>query len=236
MTAPLSYLKVSSATALTYKQYQKLRVLSLITATFVLMTSASVLSSDHTNSKSTGVLDAAVNSNVASQNTAAVPSSSSLSMSSSKDFHSSTLAISSSPFEVLSAGMANKQTITPSTLVLSVLVTSSVLVSTSVVPSSALSRSYSSSVATMSSNLITEQSTSALPSVSSLIVLSSAISLSSLPRGHLSSVVMNTTLAIDKSTPETPSPSSMLLLSSTVVSQQSEPYNWNLSKRTTSYK
>ena len=278
MTAPLSCLKVSSATALTYKQYQKLRVLSLITATFVLMTSASVLSSDHTNSKSTGVLDAAVNSNVASQNTAAVPSSSSLSMSSSKDFHSSTLAISSSPFEVLSAGMANKQTIAPLTLVSSELVTSSVLVSTSVVPSSALSRSYSSSVATMSSNLITEQGTSALPSVSSLIVLSSAISLSSLPRGHLSSVVMNTTLAIDKSTPETPSPSSMLLASSTVVSQQSgtlfsddlieiqrtlqsnlhvkpsrhppltdhvsklpkvsqsEPYNWNLSKTTTSYK
>ena len=58
------------------------------------MTSASGLSSDPTNSKSTGVLDAAVNSNVASQNTAAVPSSSSLSMSSSKDFHSSTLAIS----------------------------------------------------------------------------------------------------------------------------------------------
>ena len=277
MTAPLSCLKVSSATALTYKQYQKLRVLSLITATFVLMTSASVLSSDHTNSKSRGLLDAAVNSNEVSQNTAAVPSSSSLSMSSSKDFHSSTLAISSSPFEVLSAGMANKQTITPLTLVSSVLVTSSVLVSTSVVPSSALSRSYSSSVATMSSNLITEQGTSALPSVSSLIVLSSAVSLSSLPRGHLSSVVMNTTLAIDKSTPETPSPS-MLLVSSTEVSQQSgtlfsddlieiqwtlqsnvhvrpsrhppltdhvsklpkfsqpEPYNWNLSKTTTSYK
>ena len=232
------------------------------------MTSASVLSSDHTNSKSRGLLDAAVNSNEVSQNTAAVPSSSSLSMSSSKDFHSSTLAISSSPFEVLSAGMANKQTITPSTLVLSVLVTSSVLVSTSVVPSSTLPRSDSSSVAAMSSNLITEQGTSALPSVSSLIVLSSAISLSSLPRGHLSSVVMNTTLAIDKSTPETPSPSSMLLVSSTVVSQwsgtlfsddlieiqrtlqsnlhvkpsrhpplsQSEPYNWNLSKTTTSYK
>ena len=105
------------------------------------MTSTSVLSSDHTNSKLTGVLDAAVNSNVASQNTAAVPSSSSLSMSSSKDFHSSTLAISSSPFEVLSAGMANKQAITPLTLVSSVLATSSVLVSTSVVPASALSRS-----------------------------------------------------------------------------------------------
>ena len=162
-----------------------------------------------------------MNSNEVSQNTAAVPSSSSLSMSSSKDFHSSTLAISSSPFEVLSAGMANKQTITALTLVSSVLATSSVLVSTSVVPSSALSRSYSSSVATMSSNLITEQGTSALPSVSSLTVLSSAISLRSLPRGHLSSVVMNTTLAIDKSTPETPSPSSMLLVSSTVVSQQS---------------
>ena len=128
------------------------------------MTSASVLSSDHTNSKSRGLLDAAVNSNEVSQNTAAVPSSSSLSMSSSKDFHSSTLAISSSPFEVLSAGMANKQTIAPLTLVSSELVTSSVLVSTLVVPSSALSRSYSSSVATMSSNLITEQGTSALPS------------------------------------------------------------------------
>ena len=79
------------------------------------MTSASeVLSSDHTNSKSRGVLDAAVNSNVASQNTAAVPSSS-LSMSSSKDFHSfpSTLALISSSFKLLSAGMANKQTITP---------------------------------------------------------------------------------------------------------------------------
>ena len=174
--------------------------------------------------------------------------------------------------------MANKQTITPLTLVSSVLVTSSVLVSTSVVPSSTLSRSYLSSVATMSSNLITEQGTSVLPSVSSLIVLSSAISLRSLPRGHLSSVVMNTTLAIDKSTPETPSPSSMLLVSSTVVSQQSgtlfsddlieiqrtlqsnlhvkpsrhppltdhvsklpkvsqsEHYNWNLSKTTTSNK
>ncbi|CAH3190266.1 unnamed protein product, partial [Porites evermanni] len=118
--------------------------------TFVLMTSASVLSSDHTNSKSRGLLDAAVNSNEVSQNTAAVPSSSSLSMSSSKDFHSITLAIRSSPFEVLSAGMANKQTITPLTLVSSVLVTSSVLVSTSVVLSSALSRSYPSSVATMS--------------------------------------------------------------------------------------
>ena len=149
-----------------------------------------------------------------------VPSLSSLLMSSSKDFHSSTLAISSSPFEVLSAGMANKQTITPLTFLSSLLVTSSVLVSTSVVPSSALSRSYSSFVATMSSNLMTEQGKSALPSVSSLIVLSSAISLNSLPRGHLSSVVMNTTLAIDKSTPETPSPS-MLLVSSTEVSQQS---------------
>ena len=185
------------------------------------MTSASVLSSDHTNSKSRGVLNAALNSNVASQNTAAVPSSSSLSMSSSKDFHSSTFTISSSPFEVLSVVMANKQTITHLTLVSSVLVTSSVLVSTSVVPSSALSRSDSSSAATMSSNLIPEQGTSALPSVSFVTVLSSAISLSSLPRGHLSSVVMNTSLTIDKSTPETPSPSSMLLVSSTVVSQRS---------------
>ena len=177
------------------------------------MTSASGLSSDHTNSKSTGVLDAAVTSNVASQNTAAVPSLSSLSMSSSKDFHSSTLAISSSPFEVLSAGMASKQTIAPLTLVSSVLVTSSVLWSTSVFPSSALSRSDSSSVATKSSNLITEQGTFALPSASSLILLS--------PRGHLSSVVMNYTLAIDKGTPETASPSSMLLAYSTMVSQQS---------------
>ena len=221
MTAPLSYLKVSSATALTYKQYQKLRVLSLITATFVLMTSASVLSSDHTNSKSRGLLDAAVNSNEVSQNTAAVPSSSSLSMSSSKDFHSSTLAISSSPFEVLSAGMANKQTITPLTLVSSVLVTSSVLVSTSVVPSSALSRNDSSSVAKMSSNLMTEQGTSAVTSVSSLLLSSSTISVSSLQQSYLSSFVVSTTLAIDRSTPETPSPSSMLLVSSTVVSQQS---------------
>ena len=185
------------------------------------MTSASGLSSDHTNSKSTGVLDAAVNSNLASQNTAAVPSLSSLSMSSSKDFHSSTLAVSSSPFEVLSAGMANKQTITPSTLVLSVLVTSSVLVSTSVVPSSALPRSDSSSVATMSSNLITEQGTSGVTSVSSLLLSSSTISVSSLQQSHLTAVVVGTTLAIDKSTPETPSPSSMLLVSSTVVSHQS---------------
>ena len=210
-----------SATSPTYKQYQKLRVLSLITATFVLMTSASVLSSDHTNSKSRGLLDAAVNSNEVSQNTAAVPSSSSLSMSSSKDFHSSTLAISSSPFEVLSAGMANKQTITPLTLVSSVLVTSSVLVSTSVVPSSALSRNDSSSVAKMSSNLMTEQGTSAVTSVSSLLLSSSTISVSSLQQSYLSSFVVSTTLAIDRSTPETPSPSSMLLVSSTVVSQQS---------------
>ena len=208
-----------SATAPTYKQYQKLRLLS--SASLVLVTSASVLSSDHTNSKSTGVLDAAVNSNVASQNTAAVPSLSSLSMSSSKDFHSSTLAISSSPFEVLSAGMANKQTITPLTLVSSVLVTSSVLVSTSVVPSNALSRSDSSSVATMSSNLITEQGTSAVTSVSSVLLSSSTISASSLQQSHLTAVVVGTTLAIGKSAPETPSPSSMLLASSTVVSQQS---------------
>ena len=185
------------------------------------MTSASGLSSDHTNSKSTGVLDAAVNSNVASQNTAAVPSLSSLSMSSSKDFHLSTLAMSSSPFEVLSAGMANKQTITPLTLVSSVLMTSSVLVSTSVVPSSALSRSDSSSVATMSSNLITEQGTSGVTSESSLLLPSSTISVSSLQQSHLTAVVVGTTLAIDQSTPETPSPSSMLLVSSTVVSHQS---------------
>ena len=185
------------------------------------MTSASVLSSDNTNSKSTGVLDAAVNSNVVSQNTAAVPSSSSLSMSSSKDFHSSTLDISSSPFAALCAGMANKQTITPLTLVSSVLVTPSVPVSTSVVPSSALSRSDSSSVATMSSNLITEKDTFALTSVSSLLLLLSTFSLSRFQQIHLSSVVVSTTLAIDKSTPETPSPSSMLLASSTVVSQQS---------------
>ena len=185
------------------------------------MTSASGLSSDHTNSKSTGVLDAAVNSNVASQNTAAVPSSSSLSMSSSKDFHSSTLAISSSPFEVLSAGMANKQTITPLTLVSSVLVTSSVLVSTSVVPSNPLSRGDSSSVVTMSSNLITEQGTSAVTSVSSLLLSPLSVSVSSLQQSHLSAVVVGTTLAVDKSTTETPSPSPMLLASSTVVSQQS---------------
>ncbi|CAH3166510.1 unnamed protein product, partial [Porites lobata] len=187
----------------------------------VLMTSASGLSSDHANSKSTGVLNAAVNSNVASQNTAAVHSSSSLSMSSSKDFHSSRLAISSSPFEVLSAGMANRQTITPLTLVSSVLVTSSVLVSTSVVPSNPLSRSDSSSVATMSSNLITEQGTSAVTSVSSLLLSSSTISASSLQQSHLTAVVVGTTLAIGKSAPETLSPSSMLLASSTVVSQQS---------------
>ena len=185
------------------------------------MTSASVLSSDHTNSKSTGVLDLAVSSNEASQNTAAVPPSSSLSMSSPKDFQSSTLAISSSPFEALSAGMANKQTITPLTLVSSVLVTSSVLVSTSVVPSNPLSRSDSSSVATMSSNLITEQGTSAVTSVSSLLLSSSTISASSLQQSHLTAVVVGTTLAIGKSAPETPSPSSMLLASSTVVSQQS---------------
>ena len=219
MTAPLPYL--DPPLHLHTNSIKKLRVLSLITATFVLMTSASVLSSDHTNSKSRGLLDAAVNSNEVSQNTAAEPSSSSLSMSSSKDFHSSTLAISSSPFEVLSAGMANKQTITPLKLVSSVLVTSSVLVSTSVVPSSALSRNDSSSVATMSSNLITEQGTFAVTSVSSLLLSSSTVSVSSLQQIHLSSVVVSTTLAIGKSTTETPSPSSTLLASSTVVSQQS---------------
>ena len=89
------------------------------------------------------------------------------------------------------------------------------------IPSSALPRSDSSSVPTMSSNLMTKQGTSAVTSVSSLLLSSSTISVSSLQQSHLSSFVVSTTLAIDKSTPETPSPSSMLLASSTVVSQQS---------------
>ena len=157
------YSQLPSRRTPTYKQYQKLRLLSLITATFVLMTSASVLSSDHKNSKSSGVLDVAVSSNVASQNRAAVPSPSSLSMSSSKVFPSSTLAISSSSFAVLSAKMAKKLSTPAFPLALSKLVTSTVVASTSDVPSIALSRSDSSS--SMSASLITEQGTSDSPPV-----------------------------------------------------------------------
>ena len=184
------------------------------------MTSASVLSSDRTNSKASSILHVAVpNSNVAGQTTAAAPSLSCVSMSSSKASLSSTLAISSSSFEALSISMAKKLSTPSLPLALSKLVISTVVVSTSDVPSSALFRSDSSSV-TMSSSLITKQGTSYLPSVYSLLVSSSSFSPSSLPRGRLLSNVVSTSLAIDKSTPETPSGSSMLLASSTMVSQQ----------------
>ena len=172
MTAPSLIWRSGSATSPTYKQYQKLRVLS--SASLVLMTSASVLSSDHTNSKSTGVLDAAVNSNVASQNTAAVPSSSSLSMPSSKDFHSSTLDISSSPFAALFAGMANKQTITPLTLVSSVLVTPLVPVSTSTFSLSRFQQIHLSSVV-VSTTLAIDKSAPETPSPSSMLLASSTV-------------------------------------------------------------
>ena len=201
-----------------YKQYHNLCLLYLITATctWVLMTSPAVLSSDHSSSKASSVLLIAMSSIVAGQNTATVPSLSSVSMSSSKVFHSSTFARRSSSFVALRSSMA-----TPALpLGSSKLVSSLPVVSKSVVRLSRPSRSESSPVA-MSSSWAFEQGTSVLPSVSSWLLLSSAVSLSSLHQSHLSFVVVSTTLAIDKSTPETPSPSSMLLASSTVVSKQS---------------
>ena len=199
------------------KQYHNLSLLYLMTAscTWVLMTSPAVLSSDHSSSKASSVLLIAMSSIVAGQNTATVPSLSSVSMSSSKVFHSSTFAMSSSSFVALSSSMA-----TPALpLGSSKLVSSLPVVSKSVVRLSRPPRSESSPVA-MSSSWTFEQGTSALPSVSSWLLLSSAISVSSLYQSHLSFVVVSTTPAIDKSTPETPSPSYMLLTSSTVVSQQ----------------
>ena len=199
------------------KQYHNLSLLYLMTAscTWVLMTSPAVLSSDHSSSKASSVLLIAMSSIVAGQNTATVPSLSSVSMSSSKVFHSRTFAISSSSFVALSSSMA-----TPALpLGSSKLVSSLPVVSKSVVRLSRPPRSESSPVA-MSSSWTFEQGTSALPSVSSWLLLSSAISVSSLYQRHLSFVVVSTTPAIDKSTPETPSPSYMLLTSSTVVSQQ----------------
>ena len=199
------------------KQYHNLSLLYLMTAscTWVLMTSPAVLSSDHSSSKASSVLLIAMGSIVAGQNTATVPSLSSVSMSSSKVFHSRTFAMSSSSFVALNSSMA-----TPALpLGSSKLVSSLPVVSKSVVPLSRLPRSESSPVA-MSSSWTFEQGTSALPSVSSWLLLSSAISVSSLYQSHLSFVVVSTTPAIDKSTPETPSPSYMLLTSSTVVSQQ----------------
>ena len=178
------------------------------------MTSPAVLSSDHSSSKASSVLLIAMSSIVAGQNTATVPSLSSVSMSSSKVFHSSTFAMSSSSFVALSSSMA-----TPALpLGSSKLVSSLPVVSKSVVRLSRPPRSESSPVA-MSSSRAFEQGTSVLPSVSSWLLLSSAVSLSSLHQSHLSFVVVSNTLTIDKSTPETPSPSSMLL--ATVVSQQS---------------
>ena len=184
------------------------------------MTSPVVLSSDHSSSKASRVLLIAMSSIVAGQNTAIVPSMSSVSMSSSNVFHSSTFPISSSSFVAVSCRMA-KQLSTPALpLRSSKLVSSLHVVSKSVVRLSRPSRSESLPVA-MSSSWALEQGTSVLPSVSSWLLLSSAISLSSLHQKHLSCVVASTTLAIDKSTPETPLPSSMLLASSTVVSKQS---------------
>ena len=199
------------------KQYHNLSLLYLMTAscTWVLMTSPAVLSSDHSSSKASSVLLIAMSSIVAGQNTATVPSLSSVSMSSSKVFHSSTFAMSSSSFVALSSSMA-----TPALpLGSSKLVSSLPVVSKSVVRLSRPPRSESSPVA-MSSSWTFEQGTSALPSVSSWLLLSSAISVSSLYQSHLSFVVVSTTPAIDKSTSETPSPSYMLLTSSIVVSQQ----------------
>ena len=201
-----------------YKHYHNLCLLCLITATctWVLMTSPSMLSSVHSSSKASSVLLIAMSSIVAGQNTATVPSLSSVSMSSSKVFHSSTFARSSSSFVALRSSMA-----TPALpLGSSKLVSSLPVVSKSVVRLSRPSRSESLPVAT-SSSWAFEQGTSVLPSVSSWLLLSSAVSLSSLHQSHLSFVVVSTTLAIDKSTPETPSPSSMLLESSTVMSKQS---------------
>ena len=158
-----------------YKHYHNLCLLYLITATctWVLMTSPAVLSSDHSSSKASSVLLIAMSSIVAGQNTATVPSLSSVSMSSSKVFHSSTFAMSSSSFVALSSSMA-----TPALpLGSSKLVSSLPVVSKSVVRLSRPSRSESSPVA-MSSSWAFEQGTSVLPSVSSWLLLSSAISLS----------------------------------------------------------
>ena len=201
-----------------YKQYHNLCLLPLITATctWVLMTSPAVCFLDHSSSKASSVLLISMSSIVAGQNTATVPSLSSVSMSSSKVFHSSTFAMSSSSFVALSSSMA-----TPALpLGSSKLVSSLPVVSKSVARLSRSSRSESSSVA-MNSSWAFEQGTSAVTSVSSLLLSSSTISASSLQQSHLTAVVVGTTLEIDKSTPETPSPSSMLLPSSTVGSQQS---------------
>ena len=201
-----------------YKQYHNLCLLPLITATctWVLMTSPAVCFLDHSSSKASSVLLISMSSIVAGQNTATVPSLSSVSMSSSKVFHSSTFAMSSSSFVALSSSMA-----TPALpLGSSKLVSSLPVVSKSVARLSRSSRSESSSVA-MNSSWTFEQGTSAVTSVSSLLLSSSTISASSLQQSHLTAVVVGTTLEIDKSTPETPSPSSMLLPSSTVGSQQS---------------
>ena len=93
-----------------YKQYHNLCLLPLITATCtcVLMTSPAVCFLDHSSSKASSVLLISMSSIVAGQNTATVPSLSSVSMSSSKVFHSSTLALSSSSFVALSSGMAKE--------------------------------------------------------------------------------------------------------------------------------
>ena len=173
------------------------------------MTSAAVLSSDHSSTKASSVLDVVGNSNMAGQNTAAVPSLSSVSMSSSKFSLSSTLAINSSPFVALSSAMAKELSTPELPLVSSKLASSLPVVSKSVVRSSRSPRSESSPVA-MSSSWALEQGASVLPSVSSLLLSSLAISPSSLQRGYLSSVVVGTTQELDKSTTETPSPSSML--------------------------
>ena len=179
------------------------------------MTSPAVLSSDHSSSKASSVLLIAMSSIAAGQNTATVPSLSSVSMSSSNVFHSSTFAMSSSSFVALSSRM-----VTPALpLGSSKLVSSLPVVSKSIVRLSRPSRSESSPVA-MSSSWALEQGTSVLPSLSSWLLSSSAISLSGLHQSHLSFVEVSTILEIDKSTPETPSLSSMLLASSTVVSQQ----------------
>ena len=180
------------------------------------MTSAVVLSSS---TKANSVLDVSVNSNVAGQNTVAVPSLSSVSMSSLKFSLSSTLAISSSSLVALSSGMAKELSTPALPLVSSKLVSSLAVVPKSVARSSRPSRSESSPVA-MSSSWALEQGirTSVLPSVSSFLFSSLAISPSSLQRGYLSSVVVSTSLALDKRTTKTPSPSSVLLASSTMVS------------------
>ena len=215
----LSLLKLSHHM---YKQYHNLCLLYLITATctWVLMTSPAALSLDHSSSKASSILLIAMSSIVAGQNTVTVPSLSSVSMSPSKGFHSSTFARSSSSFVALSSSKAKELTTPALPLGSSKLVSSLPVVSKSGFRLSRPPSSESSPVA-MSSSWALEQGTSVFPSVSSWLLLSSAISLSSLRQSHLSFVVVSTTLAIDKSTPETPSPSSMLLASSTVVSRQS---------------